>query len=199
MKTGTEKTEYNRRGGFTPHSTTPVFRNELRWVFRLNRRSARHTRLSEGFTLIEMLVVVAVIGILSSVLLTSLGPARDKAKDSRILTEVNQARALGEVTSNGGVYVGLGANDTERGAIVDERLLTLAEDIANQGGLLNLRVSQDERAFLVYSPLNLKVGQGATEQINYYCVDSVGKAGFYADLPSLLTIIPTDAASHRCP
>ncbi len=50
----------------------------------------------EGFTLIEMLVVIAMIGILSAVVLTALGPSRNKAKDSRIISDVNQARAIAE-------------------------------------------------------------------------------------------------------
>ncbi len=53
-----------------------------------------------GFTLIEMLVVIAMIGILSAVVLTALGPSRDKAKDARIISDVNQARAIAETYYN---------------------------------------------------------------------------------------------------
>ena len=54
----------------------------------------------EGFTLVEMLVVVAVIGILAATLLTALGPARNKAKDARIEGDLHQARTVAETLFN---------------------------------------------------------------------------------------------------
>ena len=55
----------------------------------------------QGFTLIEMLVVIAVIGILSAATLTALGPARNKAKDTRIMNALEQLRLIAETVYDG--------------------------------------------------------------------------------------------------
>jgi prepilin-type N-terminal cleavage/methylation domain-containing protein len=140
----------------------------------------------KGFTLIEMLVVVAVIGILSSILLTALGPARYRAKDSRIVQEVNQVRSIAE-TLYDGTYAAL-----ETPPVIDKpELRTLAEDIALQGGELRIVKSSSLTAFAAYSKLNTKVGVEPDVKVNYYCVDSGGRAVFTTTEP--------DPNSGKCP
>jgi prepilin-type N-terminal cleavage/methylation domain-containing protein len=58
----------------------------------------------QGFTLIELLVVVAIIGLLASVIVVSLGNARQKSRDARRLTDIQQIKSGLDIyfTSGGG-------------------------------------------------------------------------------------------------
>jgi general secretion pathway protein G len=64
-------------------------------------------RCNTGFTLIEMLIVVAVIAILSSVVLVGIAPVRARARDSRRLSDLRQVQnALELYFSKCGYYPG---------------------------------------------------------------------------------------------
>ena len=89
--------------------------------------------ISRGFTLIELLVVVAIIATLASVILTSLGTARNKAKDARVISDATQVRNLLEagVAANA-TYPDLGINMVYASVAGSVNMLPLLNDISIQ-------------------------------------------------------------------
>jgi len=62
---------------------------------------------NKGFTLIELMVVISIIGVLSSVVLAGLQSTRVKARNSRIVQGVQQLRNQIELTRSGDSYPSL--------------------------------------------------------------------------------------------
>ena len=147
-------------------------------------------RYTKGFTLIELLVVIAIIGILASVVLVSLNSARNKGKDARVISSVQQARvALESGYNSNGVYSDL-FSATASTADLSGTLTTngpgnnglalLATDANSQGGSLVYIVTTNSTvgtatlpnviAYAVYGKLPSTVGA-----LKYFCIDSTGK------------------------
>jgi prepilin-type N-terminal cleavage/methylation domain-containing protein len=141
---------------------------------------------NKGFTLIEMLVVVGIIGILSSVLLTALGPARDKAKDSRIIQQMNQIRSLAETVYDGD-YDGIEELPSV-GSISNDNLRALVDDILLQGGDVYLYKSSAKGAssYILFSKLNQALEQDGSLVTQYYCLESGGKSAILQTEPPAL-------------
>ncbi len=62
----------------------------------------------KGFTLVELLVTIGIIGILATVTVVSVGGARGKARDSKRLSDIKQMQSALELYSSdvGGFYPG---------------------------------------------------------------------------------------------
>lgn len=134
----------------------------------------------EGFTLIEMLVVIAVIGILSAAVLTALGPSRAKAKDARIISALNQFRILAETNYNGN-YDGVPTSfNTANPSTEFDKVAKEIDD--NQGQLTATKSSQPALDYAAWSPL-------ATPN-SYYCVDSAGSSKALQNSPGNVAVCP---------
>ncbi|MDP1614926.1 MAG: type II secretion system protein, partial [Methylococcales bacterium] len=126
------------------------------------------TKKHSGFTLVELLVVIAIIGILASIVLVSLGGGTTRAKDTRIITDLDQIRRVAEITR---VADGNYANIWTNGNIT-----VYINDMSAQGTTNILRVSNAAG----------------------YCVEVTMSGGRWGCVNSGLVIITNNAGDTPC-
>ena len=126
--------------------------------------------MKKGFTLIELLVVIAIIGILASIVLVSFPGATKKAKDTRVVSAIAQARTvMTYIYANDGSYAAFTETHPE--------MTTLwADIIANDKDATTPDINQGASGACIYATLNAKNNY-------WYCADSTGKAGFTTTNP----------------
>ena len=142
---------------------------------------------SKGFTLIELLVVIAIIGILASIVLVSFPGATKKAKDSRVISAISQARTVM-------TYLYANDGDYDAFAVGHADMLVLAAEVASNSHddtVLTVEKNTAKDKACMYAPLN--VDDGAS----WYCADSSGVAGNTSLDPSALT--RCDGITAVCP
>lgn len=136
----------------------------------------------KGFTLIELLVVIAIIGILASIVLVSLSGAKNRAKDARITSDMNQIRSGAEIYSStyNGNFTGLDG---------DSGIIALLSDIGSQcPSCYKLTTSTDTNVTSYCAVSQLNSGTA-------WCVDSSLRSYATGTSPSICT---TAAAAVSC-
>lgn len=142
--------------------------------------------LGRGFTLIELLVVVSIIGLLSSVIITSLSQARVKASNAAIAQQMNALRTEAALIHAGtGSYNTLCANGSKSALIFTE---SIAESSQNPVGFTGMCLSSGTNAItyiagtLAYGSKLVSPGQWAavvqSKDGRYYCTDYTGIGRF---------------------
>jgi len=131
--------------------------------------------MKKGFTLVELLVVVAIIGLLVSISIGATRNYREKARDARIKAVLGQVRSVASMIYDKNYsYEGLCSGGTLNSSEYPKTLAIIAQDVREINGGENVVCSATQEQYCVSSRLTY----GSNKK---YCVDFTGYTG--EDLP----------------
>lgn len=160
--------------------------------------------MRRGFTLIELLVVISIIGVLSSIVLSSLNTARNKGIDAAIRSDLDNARPQAELfyDANGERYApsfGSGPTDVcaETGNVNGVKgIYSFILSAANAAGLSSVtnRGTGNSTTAVCNATINAWAAQVPLKTSGFYCVDSTGAA----TTSPINLIIPSGSWDFAC-
>ena len=139
---------------------------------------------NSGFTLIELMIVIAIIGMLAAIVTVGLARARSTAKDAKIKSDISQASTEAElIRADTDSYATLCAsgNTSLNSSSTDYSLDVLQTDLTNQGATVSCFSGASSYC------LSAKMNNG-----NWFCRDSTGRSA------DNLTTNPCTAADSTC-
>lgn len=120
--------------------------------------------VKQGFTMIELLIVIAIIGILAVVVIAAVTTTRGKAYDTAIRNDVSQFRWLAESVydSQAASYENWSQHPT-----VTSEVATLKADIDKNGVGTNLAVIRESQTkeYCISAPLR-------SDPTHFFCLDA---------------------------
>lgn len=127
-----------------------------------------------GFTLVEILIVISIIGFLAAFVLVSINRARQKAYDAKTQVDLKQVRTLGEIyyTNNNNSYDSFDTCVTSPSAAscttqnLADDIQTLTDDLFTIVDSGDLAHEADSDGFCFSAPLRTTIS-------SYACVDAL--------------------------
>lgn len=110
----------------------------------------------KGFTLIELMVVIAIIGILVGIIIVSLNKSTDQAKDAKVRSAMGQLRSVAQIYYNNHEY-------KFSGLASDSEILAIESEIKKNGGTFEIKAGEEAWAAMTDTPTG-----------RCLCVDSTG-------------------------
>src|SRR5437867_4025628 len=130
----------------------------------MRRKTRGHRPTNAGFTLIEVLVVVAIIALLIAILMPSLGGARDQARRVQCLSNLQQiGRAFHTYAADQRGILCSGQSDVRRGYILPESFNT-----QDEVGIHRIGWMADMVRFKLGRPADLRCATNVGQQIKAF-------------------------------
>lgn len=132
----------------------------------------------KGMTLVELLIVITIIGVLSTIILSSVSTSRARAYDSKIKQQLSSFRAAAEIYFNNQIPANYGpaVSVCNAGMFADNTEVNgrpaVYIDVNNLPAYVMLACSTNGTAYAVKASL-----YSGTE---YWCVDNQGRSKMYS-------------------
>ena len=130
----------------------------------MNKQKGLALSLSKGFTIIELIVVIAIIAVLAAIVLANVTGFINKGKDAAAEGNLSSLMTIATTFySNNGTYTGLGD---------DPSVLSVGHALIN-AGYAYTNITFEATATNWCTSIELKV-KASDNNLQYYCADSTG-------------------------